>query len=263
MAAVRWRLAVFSLILCGCENAAQPQPQPQIFQPQPQVFQPETSQPQALRRQKISLSVLSLADLKVSEGDSVELGTLLSDRTEQRTALESQIDSIRSAIEQAEQAIAPMPPLPEPNFSEELAELDRAQAMAKYWEGLPMPEPRLRGEIAQLDYATINRQHELEAERLRAQLAVESAIARLEVARSTHEQAKYRYELQKADWRESAQRQEYQISQLKQQLATTQEKLDRLATVRSPVAGVVRRVRIGEQVDLQINVEIIIDVMEQ
>jgi multidrug resistance efflux pump len=179
----------------------------------------------------------------------IAAGDLISDRTEQRLALESQISRVESAIKQSEQATAPMPALPAPDYSQELAELDRAQGMAKYWEALPMPEPRFKGELAQLDYATINRQRELEAERLRAQLSVQQALARLEAAQASYESLKYKHQLERSDWEANRQRQEYQIGQLQQQLADLQDKLSRLSVVRSPVSGTIRRVRILGQSD--------------
>lgn len=242
-------------------NSVQAQ-EPKVFNPQsqPKVFNPgaENSAP-AAKRHKISLNVVSLEDLKITDGDMIAAGDLISDRTEQRIALESQIARIESAIKQSEQAIAPMPALPAPDYSQELAELDRAQGMAKYWENLSMPQSRFKGELATLDYATINRQHELEAEKLRAQLAVEQAIARLEAAQASYESLKYKHQLERSDWEANRQRQEYQIGQLQQQLADLQDKLSRLSVVRSPVSGTVRRVRILGQSDRNISVEVIID----
>ena len=57
-----------------------------------------------------------------------------------------------------------------------------------------MPQPRFKGELVTLDYAKINRQHELEAERLRSQLAVQQAIARLETAKASYESLKYKHQ---------------------------------------------------------------------
>ena len=83
---------------------------PQVFnpQPKPKVFNPnsEISESAKAKRHKISLNVVSLEELKIADGDTIAAGDLISDRTEQRLALESQISRIESAIKQLANAPA-------------------------------------------------------------------------------------------------------------------------------------------------------------
>lgn len=233
--------------------------EPKVFNPQtPKVFSPN-SERSTVKRHKISLSVVSLDDLKVADGDSIIAGDLVSDRTEQRIALESQIARIESAISQSELGLSPMPALPLPDFSKELAEVDKARETAEYWASVPEYPQRFKGELAKIDYKTLDKQQKLEIERMRSRLKVETALARLEAAKQSWEKAKYRHELEKADYEANRQRQEYQIGQLQQQLADLQDKLSRLSVVKSPISGTVRRIRILGQSDRTINVEVIID----
>ncbi|MCT7969001.1 hypothetical protein NG799_22060 [Laspinema sp. D1] len=214
-----------------------------------------------MRRHRINLSVSSLDDVKVREGDRVSAGDLLSDRTEQRLTLESQRDALNMAIEQARKPLPPLAPLPEPDFSRQEIAIAEAKANLEMLEQIPLPQKRFRPINLQEvgDYQALKASTDLQQQKIQAAINLQMAVADLANARNQYQQSLYEHSIQQQRVAESQQRQQYQLGLLLRQAAEVEDKLDRLAVVRSPVDGTVRRVKVLNQTDRNINIEVTID----
>ncbi|MBP0000925.1 MAG: hypothetical protein J7641_18330 [Cyanobacteria bacterium SID2] len=106
--------------------------------PEPSTERPVESQTTSPRRLQIAVSVTEPEDLKVAEGDFVEVGQILADRDRERQRLELQRDELQLSLDRLEAAIItpPLPPAPVPemaqlpkaNYQEQQARIDRALA---------------------------------------------------------------------------------------------------------------------------------------
>ncbi|MCT7975223.1 hypothetical protein [Laspinema olomoucense] len=214
-----------------------------------------------MRRHRVNLSVSSLDDVKVREGDQVQKGDLLSDRTEQRLALESQREALNMAIEQARKPLPPLAPLPEPDFSRQEIAIAEAKANLEMLEQIPLPQKRFRPINLQEvgDYQALKASTDLQQQKIQGAINLQMAVADLSTARNQYQQSLYEHSIQQQRVAESQQRQQYQLGLLLQQAAEVEDKLALLAVVRSPVDGDVRRVKVTNQTDRILNIEVTID----
>lgn len=216
-----------------------------------------------MRRHRVNLTVSSLDDVKVREGDQVNEGDLLSDRTEQRLALESQKESLNRAIEQSQTLLSPLAPLPEPDFSRSEISIVKARAEIEILQQTQLPITRFRPENPQLhevaDFNALQAAANLRERKIQANINLQMAIAELAAAKGDYQQKLYEHSIQQQRFQQSQQQQQYQIGLLVRQAAEIEDKLDRLAVVRSPVAGRIRRVKTTGQSDRTITVEVTID----
>lgn len=216
-----------------------------------------------MRRHRVNLTVSSLDDVKVREGDQVNAGDLLSDRTEQRLALESQKEALNRAIEQSQRLLPPLAPLPEPDFSRQEIAIVKARAEIQILEETQLPVTRFRPENPQLhevaDFGALQAAADLRERKIQANIALQMAIAELAAAKGDYQQKLYEHSIQQQRFQQSQQQQQYQIGLLVRQAAEIEDKLDRLAVVRSPVNGRIRRVKTTGQSDRTISVEVTID----
>lgn len=214
-----------------------------------------------MRRHRIDLSVSSLDDVKVREGDKIAAGDLLSDRTEQRLALESQKEALNMAIEQARQPLPPLAPLPQPDFSREEIAIAEARANIEALDRVQLPVMRFKPVALQqvADYDALRAAADLREKKIQAAIDLQMAIAELAAAKGDYQQKLYEHSIQQQRFQESQQRQQYQLGLLFRQAAEIEDKLDRLAVVRSPVGGRIRRVKVTNQSDRTISVEVTID----
>lgn len=214
-----------------------------------------------MRRHRINLSVSSLDDVKVREGDQVREGDLLSDRTEQRLTLESQREALNMAIEQARRPLPPLAPLPEPDFSKQEIAIAQAKANLEMLEQIPLPQKRFKPINLQEvgDFNALKASTDLQQQKIQAAINLQMAVADLANARNQYQQSLYEHSIQQQRVAESQQRQNYQLGLLLRQVSDIDEKLNTIARVTSPVDGTVRAVKVVNQADRTINVEVTIN----
>lgn len=213
-----------------------------------------------LRRHKIMANVTSLDDVKVNPGTLVEKGQLLTDKTEQRLSLESQRDKLKVAIELMSQPMVAPATLPTGDFTKAEVNVAATQAELEQLGDMPIPERRFTGELASiLDHKIIEDAAKLSEERLKAEIKLQKALADLNEAKNQYAYQQYEHSLKMQQYQSNLQRQQYQLGQLMAQLQDVEDKLERLAVVKSPAAGRIRRVKVIGQNDRTIQVEITID----
>lgn len=109
-----------------------PPEQGPLSPPEQTAETPNNSGPQRLT---IKVTVADPEDLKVSEGDRLEVGQLIADRGRERRRLEVQQAQLQLSLQRLEtsQVTAPSPPAPapaiaNPTYLEQQAAIDRAKA---------------------------------------------------------------------------------------------------------------------------------------
>ncbi len=211
-------------------------------------------------RHKITVTLTSPEDLKVKEGQRIKQGDVISDRTQARQKLEAKKKQLEIAVEQMSLPMTTVAPLPPPNYEVEMAAVKKAKfnlkqaeaAIANYPESKfldpflsEIHEPERIKEIAQL-----------KERKVAAAIALETAIARLDAAKSAYQQRRYQHSLEMSRHQTNLQRQQYQLASLVNQLQEVESKLEEIVAVRSPYSGRVRRVKILGQNDRLITAEV-------
>jgi biotin carboxyl carrier protein len=219
----------------------------------------ESSQP---KRHQITVNLTSTDDLKVKEGQKIEKGDVISDRTEARQQLEARKKQLTLAIQQLALPLNPVASLPLPNLdAEEVAlkkakfELNQATAALKnYPDFLPFREEWMNKPEKVEKLATL-KQRQLEAS-----IKVEAALARLSEAKTRYQQQQYQHSIQLVAQQTNLQKQQYDMTSLMSQLQDVETKLSELVTVRSPYSGRVRKIRILGQNERMITAEVTLDI---
>ncbi|AOX04727.1 hypothetical protein BJP34_35705 (plasmid) [Moorena producens PAL-8-15-08-1] len=234
-------------------------------EPVPDSITPVTQiQPTAPKRHRINVTVTAPEDIKVKQWDRVKVGQTLSDRTAQRKTLEARRNQLQIAINQMSLPLPPIQEPPTPSFSEEEAAIAKARNDLALVEREIQSAPPLRFKMDYLnvihDQDKIQRRQRLEEKRIKTQIAIDSAIARLNAAKTRYQQQIYRHSLEMMTYQTSLQRQQYQLASLVKQSQEVEKELAELSIVRSPYSGRVRRVKIVSQTDRVITAEITLDV---
>jgi hypothetical protein len=286
-------LGITAVVLCSsCSSnptipIAQAQ-SPPIVPPSPALV----TDADGSRRFIISLALSSLADLKVREKDSVQVGQMLSDRALERQRLEAQLQQLQMQITKLKQPVAGPPPvrsipevanLPSPSFLENVADIEgqklkiekadqerlNQQRKLDQLEAIPaaelppavLPHERERLKQRQQDYAQA--QGELDLARARLSKAQDDRryteyLHSLEVSKRAI--ALQQAELQRQEQQQRMQDQErdraFKLAQLMAQLQTLETQLTALSAVRSPYAGKVQRIKWNGQNNQTLNVEL-------
>ena len=94
-----------------------------------QATAPVTQQqtPYKQNRHTITLVLNQLSDLKVEEGQRVNVGDIISDRTSEKTKLQAKKQRLETAIAKARLPLKELKPVPEPKFQTELVNLKKAK----------------------------------------------------------------------------------------------------------------------------------------
>jgi hypothetical protein len=257
-----------------------PTPIPRLQQKQPTIeLQKSASKP--AKRHRIQVQVVSLNDLKISEGSAVEVGQIISDRTEERQSLEAERNQIENSIQQLSIPTIKLTELPEPNFAIEEAAIQQIKDELKLMESnsvAPRPETSFRfkdeklrelleanklEERAKAITAEANDRAKLAESKARLVGQLNSAIAALNKAKSNYQHQQYEHSLNLVRQQAELQRQQYQIASLVGKKQEIEAKLREITQIKSPVSGKVRRIKNLGQKDRQINLEVVIDVTTQ
>jgi multidrug resistance efflux pump len=226
------------------------------------------------------VQVVSLNDLKISEDSAVEVGQIISDRTEERQSLEVERDQIQNSIQQLSIPTSKLTELPEPNFAIEEAAIQQIKDELKLMESssvAPRPETSFRfkdeklrklleanklEERAKAITAEANERTKLAESKARLVGQLNSAIAALNKAKSNYQHQQYEHSINLVRQQGEMQRQQYQIASLVGKKQEIEGKLREITQIKSPVSGRVRRIKNLGQKDRQISLEVVIDVIE-
>ena len=231
------------------------------------------------KRHRIQVQVVSLNDLKISEGSQVAVGQIISDRTDERESLEAQRNQIDISIQQLSVPMSKIAEVPAPNFAVQEAAIARIKGemeLIENQQNLPtaakpffrFKDERLKILLEQDKLNKVADSIKAEAENkakiaeAKARLAMElnQAIAALDKAKSDQQQQQYEHSLNLIRQQGEMQRQQYQVASLVAGKQEIEAKLREITQIKSPVVGRVRRIKNLGQKDRAINLEVTIDV---
>lgn len=219
------------------------------------------------KRHKINLNVSSLDDIKVAEGDRIEVSQIISDRTSERTKLQAKKERIESSLTRASLPLRELKSVPIPRFQSELANLKQAQfqldsivqQIGSYGQKFYHRDP---WHIQVFESEKVQKLADLKRRELTASINVEQAIASLDEAKLNYRRQQYEHSLKVSDYQTLMQKQQEQILSLQTQIDKVDEEVSQLTSVYSPYRGKVRRVKILGQTERSINVEVTLDIRD-
>ena len=211
--------------------------------------QAQQQTPYKQNRHTITLVLNQLSDLKVEEGQRVNVGDIISDRTSERTKLQAKKQRLQQSLDRASLPLNELKPVPEPKFQTELVNLKKAKfELDSIVEQINNFDSQLQFKDEWLsnvfESEKIQQLAELKRRELEASINLEKAIASLDEAKLNYQKQQYEHSLKVSDYQTLLQRQQSQITSLQAQLDKVDEELDKLTSVYSPYRGKVRRVKI-------------------
>ncbi|MDJ0789865.1 MAG: hypothetical protein QNK05_23965 [Myxococcota bacterium] len=234
-----------------------------------QANSPLTQQQTTYKRNRhtITLVLSQLSDLKVEEGQRINVGDIISDRTSERTKLQAKKQRLETAIARARLPLRELKPVPVPKFQSELAALKQAQfnldAIARQINNFdPMFYHKDPWHVQVFESEKVQQLAELKRQELAASINVERAIAALDEAKLNYQKQQYEHSLKVSDYQTLMQKQQEQINSLQSQLDKVDEELEQLTSVYSPYRGKIRRVKILGQNERSITAEVTLDIRD-
>ncbi len=228
---------------------------------------PETNNQYSRSRHTITLVLNELDDLKVTEGQRVNVGDVISVRTSARAKLQAKKQRLTSALARASLPLRELKPVPEPKFQQELVNLKRAKfQLNSIVEQIDNFDEQLQFKDEWLstvfESEKIQQLADLKRQELEASINLEKAIASLDEAKLNYQKQQYEHSLKVSDYQTLMQRQQEQITSLQTQLDKVDEELDKLTSVYSPYRGKVRRVKILGQNERTITAEVTLELRD-
>ncbi len=216
-------------------------------------------------RHTITLVLSQLSDLKVEEGQRINVGDIISDRTTERSKLQAKKQRLADSLTRAKLPLKELKPVPIPKFQSELVALKQAQfqldAIARQVKNFDVKfyhkDP---WHVQVFESEKVQQLAELKRQELAASINVERAIARLDEAKLNYQKQQYEHSLKVSDYQTSLQKQQDRINSLQSQLDKVDEELEQLTSVYSPYRGKVRRVKILGQNERSITAEVTLDI---
>lgn len=224
--------------------------------------QPTQSTP---NRHTITLTLNELSDLKVEEGQRINVGDIISDRTTEKAKLEAKKQRLADSLTRAKLPLNELKPVPSPHFQTELAALKQAQfnldaivsQINNFDQKLYHKDP---WHVQVFESEKVQELADLKRKELEASINLEKAIASLDEAKLNYRRQQYEHSLKVSDYQTLMQKQQEQVNSLQLQLDKVNDELETLVSVYSPYRGKVRRVKILGQSERDINVEVTLDV---
>lgn len=200
-------------------------------------------------RHTITLVLNQLSDLKVEEGQRINVGEIISDRTSERSKLQAKKQRLADSLIRAKLPLNELKPVPTPQFQTELANLKQAQfnldaivsQINNFDQKLYHKDP---WHVQVFESEKVQELADLKRKELEASINLERAIASLDEAKLNYQKQQYEHSLKVSDYQTLMQKQQEQVNSLQTQLDTVDEELDKLTSVYSPYRGKVRRVKI-------------------
>jgi hypothetical protein len=269
-------------------QSPQPSPTPTI-EPATPLRQ---AQGEKTRRLTIAISVAAMADLKVSEGQTLQTGDTIADRALDRQRLEAQKAQLTLSLArlqtatisppQARAATAPIAALPNPSFLEPQAQVEKSKA------DVDSISATVTNKKAEIDYlGTLPNLNPIVLDHERAKLAAleqqhtatvrdyQLAMGKLSTAQEGRDYQEYQhslsqadrtaaqnrngleYQRQVADFEQRHRDRDFQISQTQLKLNEIDNQLATLSAVRAPQPGKIRRIKwLGQSADGRLNAEL-------
>jgi hypothetical protein len=256
--------------------------QAQIFQEAVRPIQTATANPlqsaNSPRTFKFKVTVAAANDLKIRQGDAINQGQVIADRTEERSQLLGQQKQVQLNLKKIEgsKLIEPLAPIkapqiaapPSPSYLQFEAQIRQAQIKAQQeQEALDLKQRELDFLKSQQGTDPIVFEHELAVQRTleskREQANEEISLAQGKLAAAQQQfayqqyehtiqaaqrveqanQANLQYQQQLARYQEQLREKDFQVSQLSLKLGEINERLQAIAVIKAPYSGVVRRVK--------------------
>ncbi|MEM9509901.1 MAG: hypothetical protein AAGA16_19825 [Cyanobacteria bacterium P01_E01_bin.35] len=219
-------------------------------------------------RHTITLALSQLSDLKVEEGQRINVGDIISDRSAERTKLQVKKQRLEASLSRARLPLRELKPVPVPKFQTELAALKQAQfqldsivqQINSFDQKLYHKDP---WHVQVFESEKVQQLAELKRQELTASINVERAIASLDEAKLNYQKQQYEHSLKVSDYQTLMQKQQEQIISLQSQLDKVDEELEQLTSVYSPYRGKVRRVKILGQNERSITAEVTLDIRDK
>jgi multidrug efflux pump subunit AcrA (membrane-fusion protein) len=161
--------------------------------------------PSINNRHTITLTLNQLDELKVIEGQRINQGDIISDRTNTRAKLQAKKDRLEAAIAKARLPLNQLKPFPIPKFETELAALKQAQfnldAITQQTKGFDKnfyhKDP---WHVQVFESEKVQKLADLKRRELEASINVERAIARLDEAKLNYQKQQYEPSLKVSDY---------------------------------------------------------------
>ncbi|MEM8829572.1 MAG: hypothetical protein AAGE96_09485 [Cyanobacteria bacterium P01_G01_bin.19] len=228
------------------------------------TFQTGTSS----KRHKIDLTLSNLEEIKVAEGDRVEVGSLISDRTAERTKLQAKKQRLESSLTRAKLPLKELEPVPVPKSQSELAAVKQAQLnldtivqqINNFDQKFIHKDP---WHVQVFESEKVRQLADLKRQELEASINLERAIASLDEAKLNYQKQQYEHSLKVSDYQTLMQKQQEQILSLQTQLDKVDEEMEQITSVHSPYRGKVRRVKILGQNERAIAAEVTLDIRDR
>jgi chromosome segregation ATPase len=216
-------------------------------------------------RHTITLVLNQLSDLKVEEGTRINVGDIISDRTSERTKLQTKKQRLDDSLTKARLPLNALKPVPSPSFQTELASLKQAQfnldaiveQIDNFDDSLYFKDP---WHVQVFESEKVQQLADLKRRELEASINVEKAIASLDEAKLNYQKQQYEHSLKVSDYQTLMQKQQEQVNSLQTQLDSVDDELDKLTSVYSPYRGKIRRVKILGQNERSITAEVTLDI---
>ena len=219
-------------------------------------------------RHTITLVLNQLSDLKVEEGQRINVGDIISDRTTERTKLQAKKQRLEASLTRAKLPLRELKPVPVPKFQTELAALKQAQFQLdsivqqinnfdkKFYHKDPW-------HVQVFESEKVQQLADLKRRELEASINLEKAIASLDEAKLNYQKQQYEHSLKVSDYQTLMQKQQEQINSLQTQVDKVDEELEQLTSVYSPYRGKIRRVKILGQNERSITAEVTLDIRDE
>jgi len=256
----------------------------------------DSSQPRLLR---INLTLNDPKDLKVKQGDFLQVDAIISDREDERRRLQSQRSEYLSTIKilslEPQKPLEPLsvrkaPELPPQSFAEFESEVDFQRLKvdrAKEQVSLQQRKIDLIGTLDAKDLPAGVEAHEnqqlqkLKNDQAKEEALLQLQIGKFETAKANRglkeyevEEAKVRaaleanrtqmeYQNALAEFNRSQQERQFRLADLRSKVAEVDSKLQEISTVRAQYASEVKRVRFIKQVNNQIDVELLLYISDR
>jgi hypothetical protein len=242
----------FAIFLSGCNSMSQVSPSMPVpvVEPTPIINRRANLVPREL---KLKLTLDDPADLKVKQGDRIQKGQILSDRTSARKQLEQKRQVIRLKLEHpnASGGISSRPM----NYAVEQARVRQAQVRVQQArEAIAL----FKANSPWTDYALANLPLYKESTQV-SQLAVKVQDAEAELGLAVAQlQAARENKLPKPVGHDNSGQQALLVSQLRD----VEARLDGVGVVRSPYSGMIKKIKWVGQVNQELIVEVTLTAQE-
>lgn len=203
-----------------------------------------------LNRLTINLSVKSLDEIKVREGEKILKNQIIATNIREKELLINQFKQLEINYNLLSQPTIRPPEPPEPTYSQELAMIQSAEANLSYWKAIPTPEFKYHDEyVPEFETERLIQAQQIAEKRNNAQFTLNTAIANLQNAKSNYQRELYNHQLRMMNIdREDRQKLTQAIS-IREKMNDIQSLINELDSI-SPYTGTIRRIKANQNDNL-------------